>query len=259
MRKFRSSWFVILAWFTLSCSAQNAASTVASTVATPVVATPAVIALEAIPVPSMPATLPGSESTPVPLVPTPTPTAEPEPEPIVGTTPAPSASLSPAPVSTLRPSHSGLPQMAPNQVPSAAATPLATATSISTQTLSPSATPLPTPPVVPTPTVAPGRPSASPHSGLFLEIVSFTETVSRGDRASLSARTVPGASCQITVSYKSGPSSARGLSPGTADETGKVSWSWTVGSNTTPGSWPIVVVAASGGKTVSETRYFTVR
>jgi hypothetical protein len=93
---------------------------------------------------------------------------------------------------------------------------------------------------------------------LFLEIVYVTNPVGQGYTATLEARTVPGAYCTITVYYKSGPSSASGLYPKTADSGGNVSWSWKVGTRTTPGSWQIVVTASYGGKTVSETTYFTV-
>ena len=49
----------------------------------------------------------------------------------------------------------------------------------------------------------------------------------------------------ITVTYKGGPSSAKGLEPKTADAGGRVSWSWAVGTNTTPGTWPIDVRCGS--------------
>jgi len=43
------------------------------------------------------------------------------------------------------------------------------------------------------------------------------------------------------VRYKSGPSKAQGLGPKTADAGGDVSWSWKVGTNTTPGAWPVTI------------------
>jgi hypothetical protein len=50
----------------------------------------------------------------------------------------------------------------------------------------------------------------------------------------------------ILVHYKSGPSRAKGLVPKVASGSGRVSWTWRVGSNTTPGRWPIVVTCEKG-------------
>jgi len=93
---------------------------------------------------------------------------------------------------------------------------------------------------------------------LFLEIVSVTSPIGKGYTATLQAKTVPGAYCTIVVYYKSGPSTAAGLYPKEADSEGNVSWSWKVGTRTTPGSWQIVVTASLDGETVSKTIYFTV-
>jgi beta-lactamase superfamily II metal-dependent hydrolase len=93
---------------------------------------------------------------------------------------------------------------------------------------------------------------------LFLNIVSVTSPIGQGYTATLKAETLPGAQCTIAVYYKSGKSTASGLYPKEADSQGNVSWSWKVGTRTTPGSWPIVVTASLGGETVSETTSFTV-
>jgi hypothetical protein len=94
---------------------------------------------------------------------------------------------------------------------------------------------------------------------LFLSIVSVTPNpIGQGYTATLHAKTVPGAYCAITVYYKSGPSTAAGLYSKEADSQGNVSWSWKVGTRTTPGSWPIVVTASIDGETVSQTTSITV-
>lgn len=98
-----------------------------------------------------------------------------------------------------------------------------------------------------------------PSDGLSLEIVSVTSPVSPGAYATLRARSPPGAQCSITVYYKSGPSTAQGLYTKQADMNGDVSWTWKVGTRTTPGSWRIVVTATYEGETVSQETYFTVR
>jgi len=96
------------------------------------------------------------------------------------------------------------------------------------------------------------------EENLSLEIVSVTSPIEKGYTATLQAKTVPGAQCTITVFYKSGPSSASGLDGKTADNEGNVSWSWKVGTRTTPGSWRIVVTASLDGETISQTTDFTV-
>jgi hypothetical protein len=94
---------------------------------------------------------------------------------------------------------------------------------------------------------------------LTLNIVSVTSPVNAGAIATLRVITSPEALCEIAVYYKSGLSSAAGLEPKKADAFGNVSWSWKVGTRTTPGNWRIVVISSSGGKTVSQETYFTVR
>jgi len=98
----------------------------------------------------------------------------------------------------------------------------------------------------------------APTDEVSLEIVSVTSPVNPGNYATLEARATPEAQCSITVYYKSGPSTAQGLYPKQADNNGDVSWTWKVGSRTTPGSWRIVVTATYEGQTVSQETYFTV-
>lgn len=63
-------------------------------------------------------------------------------------------------------------------------------------------------------------------------------------RARVSSRRV---TCSITVYYKSGPSRAKGLYPKRPGAGGRVSWTWLVGTRTTPGRWPIAVRCGSAG------------
>ena len=53
--------------------------------------------------------------------------------------------------------------------------------------------------------------------------------------------------CSIRVRYKSGWSRAKGLKPRRRPLGGRVSWTWRVGTNTTPGRWPIFVSCGSAG------------
>ena len=78
-----------------------------------------------------------------------------------------------------------------------------------------------------------------------VKLVSLSSPVSPGNPASITIKTVASARCQITVQYLSGPSKAKGLIPQTADSEGQVTWTWLVGSRTTPGTWPIIVTCLS--------------
>ena len=91
--------------------------------------------------------------------------------------------------------------------------------------------PTPTPTAVPTPTPVP----------LDVTKNSMSSPVAHGDKATLTISTAAGADCKIVVEYGSGPSQAAGLGEKTADASGGVSWSWTVGQTTKPGRYPITV------------------
>jgi len=82
---------------------------------------------------------------------------------------------------------------------------------------------------------------------LPISVISLSSPVAPYDDATLEIQTRPGASCGISVLYKSGPSRAGGLIPQTADSKGRIAWRWRVGSNTTPGRWPIVVTCQKDG------------
>src|SRR3989442_15623076 len=79
-----------------------------------------------------------------------------------------------------------------------------------------------------------------------VKLISLSSPVSPGNPASMTIKTVASARCQITVQYLSGPSKAKGLIPQEADSQGQVTWTWLVGSGTTPGTWPIIVTCLSG-------------
>jgi len=94
---------------------------------------------------------------------------------------------------------------------------------------------------------------------LPVTLVAVSSPVGRGRAASISVQTVPGAACAITVTHKSGPSRAKGLTPQTADPRGMVRWIWIVGTRTTPGSWPIRVSCSAGGRQGALRTSFVVR
>jgi hypothetical protein len=79
-----------------------------------------------------------------------------------------------------------------------------------------------------------------------VRLVSVTSPASPGSYATLLASVSPSRTCSITVYYKSGPSRAQGLYT-KRPSGGRVSWTWMVGTRTTPGRWPIVVTCGSAG------------
>ena len=88
-----------------------------------------------------------------------------------------------------------------------------------------------------------------------INIVSLTSPIARGSQASITINTAPNVRCTITVYYKSGASKAQGLDPKNSDGNGSCTWSWKVGTRTTPGDWKIVLTAEGAGQIET---YFTV-
>ena len=87
---------------------------------------------------------------------------------------------------------------------------------------------------------------SAPTAAASVALVTVTSPALPGNAARLVAKVSPGATCSIVVDYKSGPSHAQGLTPDRAIG-GIVSWSWIVGTRTTPGRWGIVVSCGSAG------------
>ena len=109
----------------------------------------------------------------------------------------------------------------------------------STNTRAP--TPIVSPTITSTARVTPTPTPAAPSPTVSVVFVSVRSPVSRGGVGQVTVSTKPLAACTIVVTYKSGPSGAQGHGPKTADGSGNVGWSWNIGTNTTPGSWPIAV------------------
>ncbi len=124
------------------------------------------------------------------------------------------------------------------------------------------ATPTPPPTQIPAASTATPRPTqapATPATALSVSVVSLTSPAARGSNATLVIRTSPGANCTITVHYKSGPSKAQGLGSKSADANGQCSWTWKVGTSTTPGTWSISVTASIDGQSKSLSIPFVVQ
>jgi hypothetical protein len=124
----------------------------------------------------------------------------------------------------------------------------------------PAATIQPTPaataePTAPPPTPPPSPPTtASPAPATAVTFTFVSSPVARNANATATVQTTPTVGCTIVVTYNSGPSTAAGLAPKTADAYGIVSWTWKVGGNTALGTYPIRVTCAG----VSAAATFTV-
>ncbi len=173
------------------------------------------------------------------------------------------ATDAPAATNTALPALTGAPTIAPTTEPTSAATGTEPSTDTApaptlTHTAVPSATNTPPPPThtraapavpanmqppppPPTSTLPPPptdtQPPAPTQASDFQELVGLTSPVNAGADATMTVRTTPGAACSIAVYYKSGRSEAQGLEPKTAGGDGICSWTWKVGSRTTPGTW----------------------
>ncbi|MGZ3374663.1 MAG: hypothetical protein ACXU9Z_15340 [Gemmatimonadaceae bacterium] len=79
-----------------------------------------------------------------------------------------------------------------------------------------------------------------------VRLINVTSPASPGSYATLRASVSSSRTCSIAVNYMSGPSHAQGLYA-KRPISGRVSWTWMVGTRTTPGRWGIVVSCGSAG------------
>ncbi len=99
-------------------------------------------------------------------------------------------------------------------------------------------------------------PDVSSHEEHILKIISDPGTVGNGYMASLSIKGKPHTDYTLSVHYPSGPSKAAGVGTKTSDSVGYVTWSWKVGTRTTPGIHDITI---TGGDEEIDTDFKTVR
>lgn len=123
-----------------------------------------------------------------------------------------------------------------------------TATEQTTVPTEPTTVPTTEPATEPT-TIPTTQPEAEPVETEYtgLTVVDWSQTVSPGDTGFLQLRGQPGVSYTIVVTYKSGPSKAKGLDAQIADQDGFASWQWKIGSKTSSGTFSITV--SGGGET----------
>lgn len=77
-----------------------------------------------------------------------------------------------------------------------------------------------------------------------VRLIAVTSPIPHGAHATLTVTVAPSTTCSIVVHYKSGPSHAQGLYPRRGS---RISWTWKVGTRTTPGRWPIDVSCGAAG------------
>lgn len=98
--------------------------------------------------------------------------------------------------------------------------------------------------------------SSSTAPAKTLTIVSVTSPAYRGSNATLVAQTSARAGCSLSVTLPSGAQSqSAGLGSATADSSGRVQWTWKIGTRTTPGTATAVVSCGS----LRATRSFTIK
>ncbi len=84
-------------------------------------------------------------------------------------------------------------------------------------------------------------PVEDPPIDQTLTIGDYTAVIPAGEPAHLHATGRPGIRYSIKVYYSGGASSAQGLSPQTANESGALYWTWKVSTNIAPGNYRIVL------------------
>jgi hypothetical protein len=100
-------------------------------------------------------------------------------------------------------------------------------------------------PAVAVPAIVPVSSFVSP-----VTLVAVSDTMWRGGSAYVTVSAPPGTSCDIAYAAPPGtPLSTTGLGPRKVDQTGLVTWYWTIPLNTIPGAAGVTVVC--GGVTVS--------
>jgi hypothetical protein len=80
-------------------------------------------------------------------------------------------------------------------------------------------------------------------------VQSISSPIQPGSEASIYIRTSPASVCTILVKYNEIASKDPGLITKTADEYGMVDWTWSVGSSTPIGKWPVTVTCTRNSKT----------
>lgn len=90
--------------------------------------------------------------------------------------------------------------------------------------------------------------------GVKIEIISAPGRVKNGKKATLKFKAKPNTTYKVSVQYKTKASDAKGVGSVTTDAEGYATITWKVGTNTTPGTHPILI---SGDGQKAETSFET--
>lgn len=82
-----------------------------------------------------------------------------------------------------------------------------------------------------------------------ITLINFTEVRKKGQNATIKIKGMPNTQYTISLFYTNKKSSAKGLEKKESDENGIVSWTWRIGTRTTPGDYQILI---SDGKNKAE-------
>jgi hypothetical protein len=123
-----------------------------------------------------------------------------------------------------------------------------TAASTSTPVIAPTITPTYIPPTFMGPQrIAPASiytstPIPTPTPMITIELINITSPIGKGSRATLTVKTLPGKTCNISYTTPLGThSTAQDLITVTADQNGLCSWTWTISNLTKPGTGAILI------------------
>jgi hypothetical protein len=82
------------------------------------------------------------------------------------------------------------------------------------------------------------------------EKLTVTSPVEVGSHATVTIKTQPGTGCNITYyTPKGNPSASQELTERLADGNGLCTWSWQIGTNTTPGKGRVIISVGDSGET----------
>lgn len=94
--------------------------------------------------------------------------------------------------------------------------------------------------------IKPTKPADNAPVGVSVQ--SLISPIAPGLNTSITIRTTPSATCDISVVYKDVQSTDSGLKAQQADDFGMATWTWTVGPSVPLGKWPVKVTCSYNKK-----------
>lgn len=112
----------------------------------------------------------------------------------------------------------------------------------------------------PKPALTPTPQPTTASTAVSVRLTTLPSSVAAGSSATVAAHTATGATCKIAFTLPSGRVStvAALLQTKTAGSSGTVAWTWTITSNTKPGTARVAVTCAAGGRSASASGTFAI-